>query len=158
MATTTRPAPVTTAITGNGTGTEARRDSTVDVATTSRRPLWRVAVASGAVAAAATTLTAVVARAAGVDLAISGEEIPLAGFPQLTMVGALLGLVLAKVLASRVRRARTMFVRVTVALTALSIVPDLTIEATAASKVVLIFTHLLAAAIVVPALASRLRR
>ena len=45
---------------------------------------------------------------------------------------------------------------ITVALTALLLVPDLMVEATAGSKVVLALTHLVAAAIIIPAIASRL--
>jgi hypothetical protein len=43
-----------------------------------------------------------------------------------------------------------------VALTGLSFVPDLAIAATSATKVVLMATHVVAAALVVPALAGRL--
>ena len=48
------------------------------------------------------------------------------------------------------------FVVTTVALTALSVVPDLTANATNATRFVLALTHLVAAAIVIPALASKL--
>jgi hypothetical protein len=45
-----------------------------------------------------------------------------------------------------------------VTLTALSLVPDLIVGATAGSKTVLMLTHLVAAAIAIPVLARRLRR
>ena len=48
--------------------------------------------------------------------------------------------------------------RSTVALTALSLVPPLLIGLDAASQIVLEITHLVAAAIVIPTIAARLRR
>lgn len=42
------------------------------------------------------------------------------------------------------------------ALTALSIVPEVVVDATAGTKLVLALTHLVAAVIVIPALANRL--
>jgi hypothetical protein len=49
-------------------------------------------------------------------------------------------------------------VRVTVALTALSIVPDVIVDADVATRLVLGLTHLIAAAVVVPMIARRLPR
>src|SRR5688572_23567018 len=54
-------------------------------------PVRRAALTSGAVAAVGTTAVAAAADAAGVPLAIDGETIPLLGFAQLTVVGAVLG-------------------------------------------------------------------
>ena len=118
--------------------------------------VWRTGLVAGLAAAVATTLTALVADAAGVSLAIAGEQIPLVGFAQLTLVGALVGIALGSVLARRARRPRTTFVRTTVALTALSIVPDLVADADVATRSVLGLTHVVAAAIVIPAIARRL--
>ncbi|HEY5874923.1 MAG TPA: DUF6069 family protein [Ilumatobacteraceae bacterium] len=124
-----------------------------DVAETG--PLWRAALASGVVAAAATTTIAAVADAAGVSFETDGESIPLMGFAQMTLLGALLGLVVAR-LCRRAAHPRAMFVRITVALTALSLVPDFTMSFDTASRLVLVITHVVAAAIVVPVLARRL--
>jgi hypothetical protein len=124
----------------------------------SRARLLRTGVTSGLVASAAAVATVVVARTAGEDVAIAGERVPLSGFVVLTMVGALLGTVIAKVLSRRSSRPRSMFVTTTVALTAASIVPDLVVEAQAGSRLVLACTHVVAAAIIVPALAGRMRR
>ena len=96
------------------------------------------------------------ARAADVPLAVEGEEIPILAFAELTLVGAALGIGIATLLGRWARRPRRTFVVVTMALTALSIGPDLSVDATAASKLVLALTHLVAAAIIVPAIASRL--
>lgn len=125
---------------------------------TARRPrLWTVGLASGVVAAAATTAIAVAAHAGGVPLTVSGEAIPTLGYAQLTLVGAVLGILLAR-LARRSAHPRTAFVGTTVALTALSVVPDALVDATVASRLVLATTHVVAAAIIVPALARRLAR
>lgn len=125
---------------------------------TPRTRFWRAGLASGAVASVVTTLAVVAARAADVDVAIDGEEVPLAGFAQFTMIGALIGIALARVFSRRASNPRRTFVRTTVALTVLSIVPDLMVPATATdSRLVLALTHVVAAAIIVPTLAARLR-
>jgi hypothetical protein len=80
----------------------------------------------------------------------------LLGFAQLTLIGAVIGTVLAFALAKWAARPRRTFVVTTVTLTALSLVPDVTVDASTASKLVLMLTHLVAAAIVVPALAKHL--
>ena len=117
--------------------------------------VWTAGLASGAVAAVATSLTAVVAATLGEEIAIGGERIPTSGFAMLTMIGAVLGIAIAK-LCRRVRRPRKAFVAVTATLTALSIIPDVIADATWTSRLLLAATHLIAAAIVVPALARRL--
>ena len=129
----------------------------VAVERTRRFPVLRAGLASGAVAAVATTVVAAVAVAADVPVAVGGEEIPLLGFAQLTLVGALLGVAIAR-LCGRARHPRRAFVVTTGVLTALSLVPDVTADATTATQAVLILTHLVAAAIVIPVLAARGRR
>ena len=132
--------------------------TTVSTATprTSVRPLVRTGLLATVVASAATTIVAAVGSAAGVSLDISGEAIPMFGFPQLTAIFSLVGLALAVVLTRRARAPRRTFVRTTVALTALSLVPDAIADAAAGTKGLLMLTHLVAAAIVIPAIASRL--
>lgn len=122
-----------------------------------RLPVWKYGVAAAVVASAATTALAAAASAAGISFAdTTGASIPLAGFAQLTLVFSLAGVGLAAVLARRARRPRRTFVRTTLALTVLSFVPDLTFGFDAGSAVTLIALHIVAAAIVVPALARRL--
>jgi hypothetical protein len=108
-------------------------------------------VIAGVLAAAATTAVAACARAADVPLIVDGERIPLLGFAQLTLIGAALGVVAARISARRDR-----FVVVTVVATAVSLVPSLTLPDHLATKVALVCTHLVAAAIVIPALARLL--
>lgn len=123
-----------------------------------RHPVLRAGLTSGAVAAVATTAMAAVADAAGVPLAVDGEAIPLAGFAQMTLLGAVLGGLLAAGLGRHGRRARQAFISITVVLTALSCVPSVALPPDAASKLVLVATHVGAAAIIVPALARQIRR
>jgi hypothetical protein len=120
--------------------------------------LWKTGLTAGAAAGVATVATAAVAHGAGVSLDISGEAIPLPGFAQLTVVGAVIGTILAVVFSHRASNPYRTFVRTTLALTALSIVPDVLVDAAVATKLTLALTHVVAAAIVVPALASRLSR
>ena len=98
-----------------------------------------------------------VAHAAGVSLETApGEQIPVLGFGQLTLFFTAIGLVLAAVLRRRARTPQATFVKVTLVLTALSLVPDLMLSADGAAKATLMAAHLVAAAIVIPAVASRL--
>ena len=131
----------------------ARSTST---STSTRPAVWRTGVGYGLVAAAATTTVAGIAHAAGVSLDISGEAIPLAGFAQLTFVCTMVGTLLAAVSAHRASHPRHTFVVTTLVLTALSIVPDVLADAAASTRITLALTHVVAAAIVIPALSSRL--
>ena len=139
---------ITTATTTTTSETPAR--------TGRARAFWAAGLVSGSVAGVATTVVAAVARAADVPLAVDGEPIPLLGFAQLTMMGAVIGTVLAVSFAKWARHPQRTFVVTTVALTALSLVPDVLADASTGSKLVLMFTHVLAATIVVPTLAKRL--
>jgi hypothetical protein len=125
--------------------------------TTSAGPTWRTGLAAGLVAAAATMAVAAAAGGFGVSFETApGEAIPLLGFGQLTLFFTVIGVVIARVLGRRARQPRATFLKTTVALTALSLVPDLLLHAGLATKLTLIATHLVAAAIVIPALAGRL--
>ncbi len=121
------------------------------------RSLWIAGATAGFVASVATFATAAIADAAGVPLEVGGQSIPLIGFAQVTFVAAIIGTVLAVVSARRATRPRRTFVVTTVVLTFASIVPDVLADATTATKLALAFTHVVAAAIVIPVLASRLR-
>ena len=139
------------------TTTDTNTTATESPAQTARaRALWVAGLVSGAVAAVATTVVAAVARAADVPLAIDGEQIPLLGFAQLTMMGAVIGAVMTVSFNKWARGPRHTFVVSTVVLTVLSLVPDVIADATTGSKLVLMLTHVVAAGIVVPALAKRL--
>ena len=126
------------------------------VDTDSKRELRRTGAIAGVAAAVATVGVAAAADAIGVPIKIAGESIPLVGFAQLTLFFTLVGVVMASVMARRASHARHMFVSTTLALTALSFVPDVLADAQTATKLTLVLTHVVAAAIVIPALASRL--
>jgi hypothetical protein len=124
-------------------------------ATSIRRMLAAGAVAT-VVASVATASVAAAGNAAGISLDVAGAPIPVTGFAMLTAIFSVVGLVLAAVLARFAKRPRTAFVRTTVVLTVLSLVPDVLADATSGTKVLLMVTHLVAAAIVIPAVARRL--
>ena len=113
-------------------------------------------VAATAVASAATMAVAAAGRAAGVSLDVSGAPIPVSGFGVLTTLFSLFGVALAAVLSRTVRNAARAFIRTTVVLTGLSLIPDLIADAAPATKALLMLTHLVAAAIVIPTVARRL--
>ena len=107
-------------------------------------------------ASGATVAVAAAGQAAGISLDVGGAPIPVLGFATLTAFFSVIGLVLAVVLARLARHPRSTFVRTTVVLTALSLVPDVIVDAAPATKALLMLTHLVAAAIVIPAVARRL--
>jgi hypothetical protein len=128
----------------------------VRTSTTTTGSLLGAGVVATALASAATPIVAVAGNAAGISLDIAGQPIPVLGFGTLTVLFSLVGLVLAVTLARVARRPRIAFVRTTVVLTVLSLVPDVIVDATPATKALLMLTHLVAAAIVIPTIARRL--
>lgn len=116
--------------------------------------LPRATASVGVLAAAATTASAAVLRAADVPLAAHGE-IQLAAFAQLTFIAAVCGGVLLAVVVRRSSAPRQRFVRITAGLTALSCAAPAAFADTTASKIALVGLHILAATIIVPVLARR---
>ena len=139
------------------TTTTTRSQSTITTAPTSAgRSIWRTAAIVGVIAAVATTAIAAVAKAADVPLVAGDMEIQIPMFAVFTLIGAALGAVIATQLQKRNGQPRRAFVITTVVLTALSLLPDITADATTATKLTLIGAHLVAAAVIIPALAARL--
>lgn len=130
-------------------------------ATTSSVPtvgsLLRGGAAATVLAAVATAAVAAAGPAAGISLDVSGAPIPVSGFATLTVIFSVVGLLIALGLRRFARHPRTTWIRTTVALTVLSLVPDVIVDAAVATKVLLMVTHLVAAAIVIPVVARRLR-
>jgi Family of unknown function (DUF6069) len=122
----------------------------------SSRPVWLVGVIASVVAAIATVVLALIAKGFDVPLEIEGDEIPVSGFAFITVLWSLVGTGLAMALARWAKNPARIFVIVTVALTLVSFVPVITADATTATQVILVLAHVLAAAIVIPALAPRL--
>ncbi|WP_338089786.1 DUF6069 family protein [Nocardioides lijunqiniae] len=109
-------------------------------------------------AVAVTTLAAAAARAAGVELEVpaDGEQIPLSGIAFVTGVFSVVGVVLAGAFNRWSARPVAGFVRTTVALTAVSLVPPFLVDAETGTSLTLVGLHLLAAAVMIPVLARRL--
>ena len=125
--------------------------------TTSNRSIWRHAAVGALAASAATSAVAAIADAAGVSLDVNGEPIPVAGFATMTLLFTAVGFLIAVAIRRWASNPRRTFVRTTVVLTALSFLPDLFVSGAAAeTRVTLMVTHLVAAAIFIPAIASRL--
>ena len=117
----------------------------------SRRRLVRGGGRAGAIAAVCTTVLAAVARAGDVSLEVDATAIPIPAFAWWTVVGAAVGVVLARLLGERRR-----FVVVATVTTGLSLIPAIAAPDDTATKAVLVGTHLLAAAIIIPTLSQRL--
>ncbi|MEU4479075.1 DUF6069 family protein [Micromonospora sp. NPDC023966] len=130
--------------------------NTTHATTSTFGAMIRTGVIAAVAASAATMAVAAAGHAAGVSLDMGGAPIPVAGFGVLTASFSLIGVVIAALLSRFARRPRRTFVRTTVVLTVLSLVPDVIADAGVATKVLLMLTHLVAAAIVIPAVARRL--
>jgi L-alanine-DL-glutamate epimerase-like enolase superfamily enzyme len=94
---------------------------------------------------------AAAARAAGVSLEVDATAIPIPAFAWWTLVGAAVGVGLARFLGERRR-----FVVVTTVAVGLSLIPAIAAPDDTATKGVLVGTHLIAAAIIIPTLSQRL--
>jgi hypothetical protein len=109
-------------------------------------------------ATAATTIAAALAKAAGVDFQLpdGGASIPLPGFAVVTGGFSLVGVVMAAALLLWSARPARRFVWAAVSLTAISLVPPFLVGANAATAAALVALHLVAAAVMIPALARTL--
>jgi hypothetical protein len=117
--------------------------------------LRRTTLVVSLVAAAVVTALAAVLRAAGIPFDVGGA-IPIAAFAQMTFLGSIAGGVIAAALERRSVEPARRFVQVTVTLTALSCIPSVALPPDVMTKVALVATHLVAAAIIVPILARKL--
>ena len=99
----------------------------------STRSLVRSGALAGAIAAVCTTVVAAIASAADVSLEVDGTAIPIPAFAWWTLVGAALGVVLARLLRDRRR-----FVVVTTVALGLSLVPAIAAPDDTATKAVLV--------------------
>ena len=135
------------------------------VTTAASRPVWQVSALAGLIAAVATELYGLAARAAGVPMAAAGlgsakaTPITVGMFAMGTLICTFWGTILAVVLARHAAHPARIYVRATVTLTALSLAVPLSAADTAVStKVMLAAAHLIAAAIIIPAVTRRLSR
>jgi hypothetical protein len=128
-------------------------------------PVWRVGATASVAAAVATELLAAIARAAGVAMragnpgAHTATKIAVLGFAEPTLMCSAIGTGLAVVLARRAERPAHTFKVTTIVLTVLSLIsPALAGATSLTTKTTLVTAHLVAAAIVIPALARGLAR
>jgi len=136
--------------------TTARQGAGSPRSVTRTRPLWRLGALASVTAAVATVVFALCAKAIDIPMEVDGEEIPLSGFAMVTLVWSAVGTGLALAFARWAKRPARLFVTTTVVLTLLSFVPVVTADASTATQVALALSHVLTAAIVIPALALRL--
>jgi hypothetical protein len=110
-------------------------------------------------AVAATTLAAALARALGVDFELpdGGEAIPLPGFAVVTGLFSAVGVGIAAALLRWSARPAQRFGWTAGVLTLVSLVPPLLVGANAATAATLVALHLVAAAVMIPALWRTLR-
>ncbi|NYI77316.1 DUF6069 family protein [Nocardioides panzhihuensis] len=139
---------------------EHRQTPPVEIARVPARPapVWPRGLVATAIAAVATTLTAVIAKTAGVDFGSSLGDVPISAFPLLTVCCSLIGIIIAEVTIRVAKLPRSTFQITAIVLTGLSLVPDVLpfFEFDLAFVGVLCLTHILAAAIVVPMIALRM--
>lgn len=131
--------------------TASRHERGVQSTQPSTRRFVQIGALAGAIAAVCTTGVAAIASAIGVSLEVNAEAIPIPAFALWTIIGATLGVVLARLLRERRR-----FVVVTAIATCLSLIPPIAAPDDTATKVVLVGAHLLAAAIIIPTLSQQL--
>ncbi|SIR86775.1 DUF6069 family protein [Micromonospora avicenniae] len=127
------------------------------------RPVWLVSVLAGLAAAIATELYGLAARAVGIPMVAGniGASVPgpitTGMFAMGTVTSVFWGTILAVLLARYSRRPARTYLWTTIALTAVSMAGPYLAGATAAStKVMLALAHIVAAAIVIPLVSSRL--
>jgi hypothetical protein len=127
------------------------------------RSTWRVGITASVVAAIATQLFVVLAHALGVSLKVGApganhaEEIPMLAFAQWALIWSLVGTGLAVAFSRWARRPAHTFTVTAIVLTVVSFAAPVTATHTGlATKLVLAASHVVAAAIVIPALARQL--
>lgn len=136
--------------------------SATEARLSSRPRLGTVAVTgvvAAVVAAVVTTACAALAKAAGVDFEVPdwGEAIPVGGFATVTGFFSLVGVTLALALGRWSARPSQRFLQVTLALTAVSLVPPFLAGGDAVTTATLVGLHLVAAVVVIPVVARVLR-
>jgi len=115
-------------------------------------------IGASIVAATVTTAGAAVAKAAGVPFEIpgGGESIPTAGFATVTGLFCLVGVGIALGASRWSAQPARRFAQVTVPLVVASLVPPFVVGASVPTALTLVALHLLAAAVLIPAVARAL--
>ena len=149
----------------NVTTASSTIDTRVTTAAPSRRSLLRVGALAGVAAAVATELIAAVARVSDLSMEAGGfgadtaEPIPVFGFAFATLLWTAVGIGMAVAMSRWAKRPAHTFTVTAVILTAVSLVPPaLAGSTTMGTKIILALTHVIAAAIVIPALRHELTK
>lgn len=131
---------------------------------TATRPVWKVAAGATVVAAVATELFTLVARALDVPMraadpgASAAKDIAVGGFAGAVLFWGLIGIALAVVLARKAKAPARTYAVTTITLTALSLLgPVFAAHTELSTKIVLLVAHVIAAAVVIPPVTARLR-
>ena len=128
------------------------------------RQMWVFGAAAGVVSSLVVIAVVAVAEGAGVPMEVAEnsttppEQIPLLGYATVILGSTLVGLLLATAFARWARRPRLTFIITALVLTAVSFAFPVTTTATTATKVVLEVTHVISAALIIPAIATHLPR
>ena len=127
------------------------------------RPVWLVSIIAAVVAAVATELYGLVARAVGIPMEAGGSgadtasAISVGMFAMATFIAMIWATILVVAIARFARSPATTFLRTAVVLAVLTLAGPLAAGATATStKIMLCGAHVLAAFIVIPILTQRL--
>lgn len=126
------------------------------------RRMWMVGAIAAVVASVVVVILVAIAEAAGVPMEVAEnstkppEHIPLPGYAMVILGSTLVGLLLASAFARWTPRPRLTFVIVALVLTAVSLAFPATTTATTATKVILEITHVIPAALIIPAIAAHL--
>ena len=126
------------------------------------RRMWAVGAVAGLVASLVVIAFVAIAEGVGVPMEVAEngtnqpEQIPLPGYGMLILGATLVGLLLATAFRRWTGRPRRAFVITAVVLTAVSFTFPATTTATTATKVMLVITHLVPAALIIPAIAAHL--
>ncbi|MFE6647049.1 DUF6069 family protein [Nocardioides sp. NPDC057772] len=129
-----------------------------------RIPVWLVSTTAVVVGAVVTGVYEFLARAAGVpfDVTLPGTGLEPAAVPETGLAWAvaelgLIGIIIAVCLTRWAKRPRSTWKRTAWTLTALSLVPSLVaVTDSYATNIMLVISHLVAAAVIVPTIAARL--
>lgn len=146
--------PVPASVASNAVATTASRAGV--------RRMWAVGTVTGVVSSLVVIALVAIAEGAGVPMKVAEngtkqpEQIPLLGYGTVILGSTLVGLLLATALARWTGRPRRAFVIAALVLTAVSFAFPATTTATTATKVVLEVTHLVPAALIIPAIAAHL--
>jgi hypothetical protein len=140
-------------------------DTRSTVSAPSRRSVLRAGALSGVAAAVVTELVAAGARVSDVSMRAGGfgadtaEAIPVLGFAFATLLWTAVGIVMALAMTRWAKHPARTFTTTAVALTVVSLVPPALAGATTTgTKLILVLTHVAAAAIVIPAIRHELAK